>query len=221
MAIDIVTLASQYGRYGYRRITALLRCAGWNVNRKWVERIWRREGLKVPQKQPKRGRLWFNDGSCVRLRPEHRNHVWVYDFVADRTHDGKAFRMLTVIDDIEDVIFAMFFVLAGLHFNLAVMKTAGMLALLVVAGRFCGKYLGTRAGATIARSSEPVKKYLGLALMPKAGVTIGLALIAQNAFPAFGELIFNGILASVIINELFAPPLVKYAISRAGEQMAE
>jgi len=69
------------------------------VNHKRVERIWRQEGLKVPQKQPKRGRLWLNDGSCVRLRPLHPNHVWAYDFVADRTHDGRAFRMLTVIDE--------------------------------------------------------------------------------------------------------------------------
>ena len=69
------------------------------MNAKRVERIWRREGLKVPQKQPKRGRLWLNDGSCVRLRPRYRGHVWSYDFVADRTHDGKAFRMLTVIDE--------------------------------------------------------------------------------------------------------------------------
>lgn len=95
----IVRLASQYGRYGYRRITALLRAEGWRVNLKRVYRIWRREGLKVPSKQPKRGRLWLNDGSCVRLRPEHRNHVWSYDFVQDRTHDGRAFRMLTVIDE--------------------------------------------------------------------------------------------------------------------------
>jgi len=55
--------------------------------------------LRVPQKQPKRGRLWMNDGSCVRLRPQHTNHVWAYDFVSDRTHDGRAFRMLTVIDE--------------------------------------------------------------------------------------------------------------------------
>ena len=95
----IVRLASQYGRYGYRRITALLRAEGWRVNLKRVYRIWRREGLKVPSKQPKRGRLWLNDGSCVRLRPQHRNHVWSYDFVQDRTHDGRAFRMLTVIDE--------------------------------------------------------------------------------------------------------------------------
>ncbi len=95
----IVTLAPQYGNYGYRRITGLLREAGWRVNKKRVERIWRREGVKVPARQPKRGRLWLNDGSCLRLRPERPNHVCAYDFVADRTHDGKAFRMLTVIDE--------------------------------------------------------------------------------------------------------------------------
>jgi len=95
----IVELAAQYGRYGYKRVTGLLREAGWRVNKKRVERIWRREGLKVPARQPKRARLWFNDGSCVRLRPEHPNHVWAYDFVADRTHEGKAFRVLTVIDE--------------------------------------------------------------------------------------------------------------------------
>ena len=95
----VVNLASRYGRYGYRRITALLRQDGWSVNHKRVERIWRREGLKVPKRQPKRGRLWLNDGSCVRRRPEHRNHVWAYDFVQDRTRDGKSFRMLTVIDE--------------------------------------------------------------------------------------------------------------------------
>ena len=95
----IVRLASTYGRYGYRRITALLWRDGWQVSVKRVRRIWRREGLKVPQKQPKRGRLWLNDGSCVRMRPERPNHVWAYDFVADRTHDGRPLRMLTVIDE--------------------------------------------------------------------------------------------------------------------------
>ena len=95
----IVHLASQYGRYGYRRITALLRVEGWHVNHKRVERMWRREGLKVPAKQPKRGRLWLNDGSCIRLRPCWRHHVLAYDFVQARTHDGRAFRMLTVIDE--------------------------------------------------------------------------------------------------------------------------
>ena len=96
---EIVALAARYGRYGYRRITALLRRDGWQVNHKRVERIWRQEGLKVPQKQPKRDRLWLNDGSCVRLRPTHRNHIWSYDFVADRTQDGRAIKLMTVIDE--------------------------------------------------------------------------------------------------------------------------
>ena len=95
----IVALASEYGRYGYRRISALLHREGWHINHKRVERIWRREGLKVPKRQPKRGRLWLNDGSCIRRRPEHRNHVWSYDFVTDRTNDGRSFRMLTVLDE--------------------------------------------------------------------------------------------------------------------------
>ena len=79
-------------------ITGLLNNSGWHVNHKRIERIWRREGLKVPQNQPKKGRLWLNDGSCVRLRPERRNHVWSYDFVQDRTHDGRIFRTLNIID---------------------------------------------------------------------------------------------------------------------------
>ena len=95
----IVALARRFGRYGYKPITAILKRVGWRVNHKRVERIWRREGLRVPRKQPKRGRLWLNDGSCVRLRPQHPNHVWAYDFVADRTHDGRAFRLLVVIDE--------------------------------------------------------------------------------------------------------------------------
>ena len=92
---DIVGLATRFGRYGYRRITALLRRAGWNVNHKRVERIWRREGLKVSARLPRRGRLWLNDGSCVRLRPERRNHVWAYDFILIRTRDGRAVRLMT------------------------------------------------------------------------------------------------------------------------------
>ena len=99
LTADIIRLACRYGRYGYRRITAMLRSEGWTVNAKRVERIWRREGLKVPHKQPKKGRLWLNDGSCIRLRPEYPNHVWSYDFVEDRTHDGRKYRMLTVLDE--------------------------------------------------------------------------------------------------------------------------
>jgi putative transposase len=95
----MVELACQYGRYGYRRITVMLRREGWHVNHKRVERLWRQESLKVPQKQPKRRRLWFNDGSCIRLRPEHRNHVWSYDFVSERTSDGRPLRVLNIIDE--------------------------------------------------------------------------------------------------------------------------
>ena len=99
LTATIIDLARQFGRYGYRRITALLRAEGWHANHKRVERIWRAEGLKVPRRQPKRGRLWLNDGSCVRLRPERANHVWAYDFVEDRTRDGRQFRMLNVVDE--------------------------------------------------------------------------------------------------------------------------
>ena len=95
----VVELATQHGRYGYRRITALLHAEGWGCNHKRVERIWRAEGLKVPARQPKRGRLWLNDGSCVRLRPERPNHVWAYDFVEDRTREGRKVRMLNVVDE--------------------------------------------------------------------------------------------------------------------------
>jgi putative transposase len=96
---NITELAMKYGRYGYRRITALLNQKGWQVNHKRVERIWRREGLKVPQKQPKRGRLWLNDGSCIRLRPLYKDHVWSYDFMMARTSDGRSFRILSILDE--------------------------------------------------------------------------------------------------------------------------
>jgi putative transposase len=97
---DIITLATKYGRYGYRRIAAILNNnKGWRVNHKRVERIWRREGLKVPKKQPKKGRLWLNDGSCIRLRPEYKDHVWSYDFMVERTSNGRIFRILNIIDE--------------------------------------------------------------------------------------------------------------------------
>jgi transposase InsO family protein len=95
----VIELAKKYGRYGYRRIWALLKTEGFHVNVKRIYRIWRQEGLKVPSKQPKKARLWLNDGSCIRLRPEYRNHVWSYDFVEDKTHDGRKFRMFNVIDE--------------------------------------------------------------------------------------------------------------------------
>lgn len=96
---DIIELAQLYGRYGYRRITALLNENGWKISERKVLRIWIREGLKVPKKQKKRARLWDREGSCVRLRPERANHVWSYDFMVDRTHNGKAFKMFNVIDE--------------------------------------------------------------------------------------------------------------------------
>jgi len=99
LTAEIVKLATVYGRYGYRRITALLRQEGWKVDHKRVERIWRREGLKVRNKQPKRARLWLNDSSCIRLRPRYKDHVWSYDLMMARTADGRVFRILTVIDE--------------------------------------------------------------------------------------------------------------------------
>jgi len=99
LVADITALATRYGRYGYRRITALLQERGWRVNHKRVERIWRREGLKVPQRQPRRARLWLNDGSCIRLRPEHKDHVWSYDLMVSRTADGRAFKLLAILDE--------------------------------------------------------------------------------------------------------------------------
>ena len=95
----VVKVARRFGRYGYRMVTGMLRTQGWGVNHKRVERIWRQEGLKVPSKQPKQGRLWLTDGSCIRLRPLYRHHVWAYDFVSDRTHDGRPLKMLTVLDE--------------------------------------------------------------------------------------------------------------------------
>lgn len=95
----VIYFAKLYGRYGYRKILGLLRFEGWDVGKDLVHRIWREEGLQVPSRMPKRGRLWFNDGSCIRLRPEYENHVWSYDFVADRTHDGRAVKILNIIDE--------------------------------------------------------------------------------------------------------------------------
>jgi transposase InsO family protein len=96
---DIVKLASKYGRYGYRRITALLRTEGWNVNHKRVERLWRELELRVPKKQKKRGRLYFNNGSCIRLKPLYQNHVWSYDCVEDQLANGRKYKCLTIMDE--------------------------------------------------------------------------------------------------------------------------
>lgn len=99
MTQAVIRLASQYGRYGYRRVTALLNTEGWSVSHSRIERIWKQEGLKVPQKQPKRRRLWLTEGNCIRLRPLWANHVWSWDFVMDRTHDGRPIKILVIIDE--------------------------------------------------------------------------------------------------------------------------
>ncbi len=123
----------------------------------------------------------------------------------------------SVLGEMETILFTLFFVLAGLHFDLAVLSTAGLLALVIVVSRCTGKYGGTALGATIAAAPAAVKRYLGLALLPKAGVTVGLALLAAVEFPSFGELLLNAVLASTIVNELVAPPLTRFAIVKAGE----
>jgi len=97
---EVIRLACIYGRYGHRMIAGLMRNAGWHqATPDRVRRIWREAGLKVPRQQKPRGRLWLNDGSCLRLRPEHRNHVWSYDFVLIRDAYGRKIRMLTMIDE--------------------------------------------------------------------------------------------------------------------------
>jgi len=125
--------------------------------------------------------------------------------------------MFSVIEEVEEVVYAIFFVLAGMHFDLEVLQSAGLLAVVIVLSRCAGKFVGARAGATISHAPDTVRKYLGFALLPKAGVTVGLVLLAQRAFPVMGDIMVNAVLASVIINELVAPPLSRYAICKSGE----
>ena len=98
LVVDMIEFTRQYGRYGYRRISALLRDVGWQVNDKRIERLWRRERLKPHRKPPKKGRLWLNEESCIRLRPTYHDHVWSNDFVHRRTNDGRAARKLNFLD---------------------------------------------------------------------------------------------------------------------------
>lgn len=134
--------------------------------------------------------------------------------VANRVPDNEP---ITAVEGIEEVVFNIFFVFSGMHFDAVAMRTAGILALVLFGVRFAGKYLGTIIGARISRASDAVKKYLGLALVPQAGVALGLALLAKGIFPTLGDILFNVVLASVIINEVVAPPLTKYALIKAGE----
>ena len=134
--------------------------------------------------------------------------------VANRMTDSEP---IFVVEGIEEVVFAIFFVFSGMHFDAGIIRTAGILALVLFGVRFAGKYYGTVIGARISRASEEVRKYLGFALVPQAGVALGLALLAAEILPALGNILVNIVLASVIINELVAPPLTKYAITKAGE----
>ena len=134
--------------------------------------------------------------------------------VVNREHRKEMFQ---VMEDVEELLYVMFFVLAGLHFELAVLKTAGLLAALIIMARFVGKYGGAWIGANISHAVDSVRKYLGFALLPKAGVTIGLVIVASQEFPSFGSIMLNAVLASTIVNELIAPPLTKYAIFKSGE----
>ena len=99
LRLEIVRLAKKYGRYGYRMITELLNTAGWKVNHKKVERLWREEGLQLPKRHKKRKRLYHKDTSVIRLRPKFPNHIWSIDFVHDRLSNGRPYKMLTVLDE--------------------------------------------------------------------------------------------------------------------------
>jgi putative transposase len=186
----IIDLAKQYGRYGYRRVTALLQIDGWRVNHKRVERIWRREGLKVPARQRKRGRLWLNDGSCIRLRPEHRNHVWTYDFVHERTQDGKALRLLTLVDEYSRECLA---IRVGRRLNSKdVLSTLGQLFL----EHGMPEYLRSDNGAEM--TSTAVREFLG-------GLEVGTLYIEPGSPWENGYIeSFNGKLRDELLNgEIF------------------
>jgi transposase InsO family protein len=103
----MVELAIKFRRWGYKKITGLLRDEGWRVNKKRILRLWRQEGLKVIKKRRKKRRLWLSDGTCIRIRPNHANHIWAYDFVEDRTSDGRKLRFLTVVDEYTRVCLAL------------------------------------------------------------------------------------------------------------------
>ena len=96
---DIIRLAKMYGRYGYRKIAQLLRISGWKVNHKKVERIWREEGLQLPERHKRKRRLYNKDSSIIRMRPNGPNHVWAVDFVHDKLSNNRPYKMLTVVDE--------------------------------------------------------------------------------------------------------------------------
>jgi len=95
--VAMIRFAKQYGRYGYRKITELLRVEGWSVNHKKIERLRGEEGLQLPQRHKKRKRLYHKDGLIIRLRPQYPNHIWSVDFVDDKLSNGRSYKMLTVL----------------------------------------------------------------------------------------------------------------------------
>lgn len=127
--------------------------------------------------------------------------------------------LFSVVESVEEPLFGLFFTLAGTHFDLKLIGTAGLLALVITAGRFTGKLLGSSFGAQISNAPENVKKYLGFALLPTAGVTVGLVFDAQAYLGnlAFSEIMLSGVLGSVLINELMTPFIVKSVLKRSGE----
>lgn len=164
------------------------------------------------------GSIFFTSGLALSLKssPLLANMVLGFMVVNFVRHGEDLFG---VVENIEESIFMMFFTLAGAHLDIGVIRIAGWLALLIVIGRFSGKFLGTRLGAHISHAPETVKKYLGLGLLPKAGVTVGLVLIAKDLFGAtpISEVMVSAVLGSVIINELLSPLLVRYALVKSGE----
>ena len=136
---------------------------------------------------------------------------------AKHSHD-----LFLAVENIEETIFALFFTLAGAHFNITVIKLAGLMALIITLSRFSSKLLGTKLGASFSHAPAEVKKYLGYGLLPTAGVAIGLILMAKPLMqPQFSTIMINAVLGAVIINELIAPPFVKFALMRAGECVKE
>ncbi|RPI78930.1 MAG: hypothetical protein EHM45_04750 [Desulfobacteraceae bacterium] len=131
---------------------------------------------------------------------------------------SKKNEMLSLLEEIEDVIFAVFFVVNGMCFNILSLKDAGVLTAIVIVGRWGGKYFGARIGAAVAESPESIRKYPGLILLPKAGLTLGLAFIVKETFPGFGNLVFNALITSTLINMIITPPLAKYGIAKSNER---
>jgi Kef-type K+ transport system membrane component KefB len=164
------------------------------------------------------GAIFLTSGLALTLHasPLLANMVLGFMVVNFVRHGEECFGL---VESIEEPIFMMFFTLAGAHLDIRVIQTAGWLALLIVVGRFSGKLIGTWLGANISHAPRAVKKYLGFGLLPKAGVTVGLVLIGRDLFgpSPMAEIMVNAVLGSVIINELLAPFLVRYALVKAGE----